>query len=84
MNDLIKFPTNFNIKVIGINSSELITSVINNISTVIPKYDNQPKLKLSNKSNYISLTFEVFVTSKDMLDKIYLVINNNKLVKFTL
>lgn len=84
MNDLIKFPTNFSIKVIGINSSELITSTINNIKKVIPDFATMPKIKLSNKDNYISLTFDIFVKSKHMLDNIYLELNKNPLVKFIL
>ena len=79
INELIEFPTSFNIKIIGINSSTLIDSVLDNIRTIIPEFYTQPKIKLSNKGNYISLTVEVFVTSKDMLDKIYLELNSNKL-----
>jgi putative lipoic acid-binding regulatory protein len=84
MNDLIKFPTNFSIKIIGINSSELIQSTINNIKQIIPDFIGQPKIKISLKNSYISLTFEVFVTSKHMLDNLYLELNKNPLVKFTL
>lgn len=84
MNDLIKFPTHFSIKIIGINSSELISSTIDDIKSIIPDFNNEPKIKLSSKDNYIALTFDIFVNSRQILEKIYLKLNKNSLVKFTL
>lgn len=83
---LIKFPCTFPIKVMGINSSELIADVAAIVAVHCPEFDPDRDIKInpSTKGNYISITATVNATSQQQLDSIYLDLNKHELVKFTL
>lgn len=84
--DLLKFPCRFNIKIMGVNQPQLITEV----KSIILKHDNDFKedsdlqYKLSRAGNYLSITATINASSKSQLDAIYLALNNHPLVRITL
>lgn len=84
--ELLKFPCPFAIKIMGFNQPELIAEV----RTIIIKYaedfnhEKDLQYKLSRAGNYLSITATVNATSKAQLDNIYLALNKHPLVKITL
>jgi hypothetical protein len=86
LEELLTFPCEFKIKIMGLNVNELISEVcaiINQHSEdFVPSRDLTSKL--SSKGNYLALTVTVQATSKAQLDNIYLTLNNHPLVKITL
>lgn len=84
--DLIDFPCEFKIKIMGLNVPELINEVVAIISANTEKFDPEGDIssKPSAKGNYIALTATIWATSRAQLDTIYLALNNHSLVKITL
>lgn len=86
MEELLKFPCPFAIKIMGFNHPELIAEV----SAIIIKHaegfnhDKDLQYKLSRAGNYLSITANINATSKAQLDSIYLALNSHPLVKITL
>lgn len=83
---LINFPCLFPIKIMGINNNFLVPQVAAIISSYCDSFkpDDDIKMKLSTKGNYLSITATVWAQSQDQLDKIYLALNKHDLVKITL
>lgn len=86
MSELIKFPCQFAIKVIGMNCSELINEVIAIVSSKCENFNPNTDItsNVSNKANYLSLTVNVYTTSQEHLDDIYRSLNKHELVRITL
>jgi len=84
--DLIQFPCNFDIKIMGVNQPQLITEVKETILKHAPDFNHEKdlKYKLSRAGNYLSITATVNAQSKPQLDAIYLALNTNPLVRITL
>lgn len=86
LEELLDFPCEFPIKIMGINVAELISEVSAIIS--IHARDFDPKrgisVRLSSKGTYLSITATITAHSKEQLDNIYLALNKHPLVKFTL
>lgn len=86
LEDVLKFPCEFNIKIMAHNVPELIAEV----EKVIQEHDNQfdstkhVTTKPSSKGNYISLNAIINAKSKAQLDAIYTALNKHELVKITL
>jgi uncharacterized protein len=83
---LIEFPTLFPLKVMGINSNDLIAAVTAIIAIHCPDFAPEDDIKItpSKKGNYISVTATINATSQQQLDMIYSALNKHELVKFTL
>ena len=82
---LIEFPCYFPIKVMG----EAIDNFSLLIMQVIKKYDESfnetaIEIKGSSEGNYISLTCNIYVTSKQQLDEIYIELSGLSITKFVL
>jgi|TARA_B110000967_G_scaffold195143_1_gene224339 putative lipoic acid-binding regulatory protein len=82
---LLKFPCNFDIKVMG----ESVESFSESMIKIIKKQDenfNESRIEMKGSSNgkYISLTCNVYVTSQEQLDKIYMDLSKNPMTKFVL
>ena len=83
--DLIDFPCHFPIKVIGEVSENFTAIIISIIQTHSKAFDaSAVEMKGSSQGKYISLTCNVFVKSKDQLDKIYIDLSKHPLTKFVL
>ena len=82
---IIDFPCNFAIKVMG-KANENFS---NDIIKIIKKFDNnfdasKIKMKGSSKGKYISLTCNVYVTSQNQLDKMYIDLSKSPMTNFVL
>ena len=82
---LLKFPCNFDIKVMG----ESVESFSESMIKIIKKQDenfNESKIEMKGSSNgkYISLTCSVYVTSQKQLDKMYIDLSKNPMTNFVL
>ena len=84
-NKLIKFPCNFDIKVMGEAKENFSESIIEIIKKNYTDFDaSKIEMKGSSHGKYISLTCNVFVTSQKQLDKIYIDLSKNPMTKFVL
>lgn len=84
-NDLIKFPCYFPIKVIGEVSDNFIEEVISIIEKHTDKFDKSTiQMRGSNQGKYISLTCNIYVKSKEQLDKVYMGLSKHPITKFVL
>jgi putative lipoic acid-binding regulatory protein len=84
-NSLIDFPCNFPIKVMGEAKGNFSKTIIK----IIKEYDDNftesaIEIKESSKGKYISLTCNIYVTSKKQLDAIYSKLSKLSITKFVL
>jgi len=69
---LLKFPCNFPLKVMGRDHSRFRDTVVNTVNTYTgPVDDSDIREVISSKGNYVSLTIIVHVNSQQQLDSIY-------------
>ncbi|MAC91198.1 MAG: hypothetical protein CMO99_01400 [Woeseiaceae bacterium] len=82
---LIEFPCDFSIKVIGKDCPDFLNSVSEIMRSHSQVYsEKNVKKNKSKKGNYISITCDVYVTSQNELDKIYIDLSKNKNILFVL
>lgn len=79
--DIIKFPVEFPIKVVGKKTDEFEIAVLTIIRKHIPDLRQTAITHKTSKNNkYIALTVTVYATSKSQLDNIYTDLSNEELV----
>lgn len=82
---LIEFPCDFPIKVMGETHVDFTNEIIKTIQTFLPDFDlSKIEMRGSSGGKYISLTCEVYVTSKPQLDDIYRALTAHPMVKVAL
>ncbi|MEI7916431.1 MAG: DUF493 domain-containing protein [Methylophilaceae bacterium] len=82
---LIEFPCYFLIKVMGETSDDFASVMVNLIQEHEPTFDaSKVDMRASSGGRFISLTCNVYVTSKPHLDNIYSVLSKHTLVKYVL
>ena len=81
--ELLDFPTVLNFKVMGIACDELPDLIIAELQKHTPG-DYIPKIKLSSKGNYHSVSIAVTVTSKGHIETIYKTLNAIEKVRYVL
>jgi uncharacterized protein len=82
---LIEFPCDFPIKIIGIVSEQFTDNIIKIIKNHAPNFStNSVEMKGSKQGNYISLTCNIYVTSKVQLDNLYRELSSHPETKFVL
>ena len=86
LEELMEFPCQFNLKVMGYNKPELIAEVVAIISQQCSGFNPESDIatKPSAKGNYIAITAMINAESKAQLDIIYQELHNHPLVKMTL
>ena len=86
MDKLIKFPSSFTIKIMGVNHIDLIPEVCAIISSHSDTFEPEADIvtKESTKGNYLSVSATITATSQQQLDNIYIELNKHALVKVTL
>jgi putative lipoic acid-binding regulatory protein len=84
-NELIEFPCHFPIKVIGKMSEDFSNIVITIINQHVESFD-ATKIEMRGSSNgkYISLTCNVFVETKEQLDRIYIDLSGHPQTQFVI
>lgn len=80
---LINYPSNFQIKIIGIMCNNFIYAVTN----IILKYDptfhiNRIRKRASSNKKYLSLTVTIYAVNPQQLDNLYKTLSINSMVKF--
>jgi uncharacterized protein len=69
---LLSFPCDFNIKVMGKNSSEFPNRVADIVRQYFPEFNaDQIQKRFSRFTNYMSLTITVHAQSQKQLDDLY-------------
>ncbi|MBT3513255.1 DUF493 domain-containing protein [Methylophilaceae bacterium] len=82
---LIEFPCEFPIKVIGIVSEQYTDNIVRIIQKHAPNFSTDfLEIKESNQGTYISLTCNIYVTSKVQLDNLYKDLSSYPETKFVL
>lgn len=86
IDQLFNFPCEFAIKIMGVNTQELITAVIAIVTPHSAEFIAERDLqsKVSRQGNYLALTVTIIAHSRAQLDSIYLALNKHPLVKITL
>ncbi len=82
---LIEYPSDFPIKVMGVQHPELAQLLTEVVLQFDPQFDPATvEMRPSSKGNYIGLTFTVRATSREQLDDLYRALHGHALVKIVL
>ena len=82
---LIESPSDFPIKVMGVQHPELAQILTDVVLQFDPQFDPATvEMRASSKGNYIGLTFTVRATSREQLDNLYRALHGHELVKIVL
>ena len=82
---LVEFPCDFLIKVMGETSDDFANAMVKVIQVHAPKFDtSKVDMRASSGGRFISLTCNVYVTSKAQLDSIYRALSEHPQVKYVL
>lgn len=83
--EILKFPCEFPIKIIGLNNDEFTQEVDTIINELAPDTDPaKTTTALSNAGKYKAVSVVIPAKSQDQLDKIYLRLTGSKLIKIVL
>lgn len=83
--NILEFPCDFPIKVMGKASPEFETFVLSTIRKYAPDLlENSIELRPSGKGNFLSITVTIHAQNKAQLDAIYQELTANKLVLMAL
>lgn len=81
----LQFPTDFPIKVMGLNTLEFEPTVVAIVRRHAPDLDDTlVEVRQSSAGKYLSLTVTVRAQSREQLDAIYLALTGHPLVKVAL
>ena len=82
---LVEFPCDFFIKVMGETSDDFANTMVKVIQVYAPKFDaSKVDMRASSGGKFISLTCNVYVTTKTQLDSIYRALSEHPQVKYVL
>jgi uncharacterized protein len=82
---LIQYPCSFPIKVMGIQSEDLVPAVTRIASSFDPLFDaSTTVLRQSSAGNYLGVTITITATSREQLDELYRTLSTHPLVKVVL
>ncbi len=85
MADLLEFPCDFPIKVMGVAGEGFAQAVLEVVLRHTPDFDPASmEMRLSKAGHYLSLTCTVRATSKEQLDGLYRELTAHPLVKVVL
>lgn len=68
--EFLEFPCPFTFKIMGLANVNLTDQVIAKLQSIVPG-DYSPKVKLSSKGSYESITVVATVSSKEHIEQIY-------------
>ncbi|MXP67555.1 DUF493 family protein YbeD [Pantoea sp. Aalb] len=83
LNKLLKFPTPFTYKVMGLAQPELINQVVKIVQNYIPGMYT-PDVKISSKGNYYSISIKIIATNSEQIETLYKELSNIKSVRLVL
>ena len=83
--DLIEFPTQFPIKIMGANHPDFAATILSIIQQYAADTTTEHlQIRPSNKGNYLGATVTVYVHSQHQLDDIYRALTSHPMVKVVL
>ena len=83
--ELIDYPCDFPIKVMGPTNDAFAKTIANVILEHDPAFDASTiETRTSSKGNYSSLTIVVHATSKAQLDQLYIALSSHPMVKIVI
>jgi hypothetical protein len=78
MPDLIEYPLDFPLKVMGRNEPGFVDAVVGLVRSHAPDLDEATvELRRSKKSNYLSVTCVIRAVSREQLDALYTELNDH-------
>ncbi len=82
---LIEYPSQFPIKVMGVNVDGFVTAVTHVARQFDPGFDAATvQLRDSSSGNYLGVTITVTATSREQLDDLYRALSSHPMVKVVL
>ncbi len=82
---LIKYPSAFPIKVLGLNVDGFESAIVHLASQFDPAFDASTiTRKDSSGSKYLGLTITITATSREQLDELYRTLSTHPMVKWVL
>lgn len=82
---LIEFPCDFPIKVMGETRDDFAQTIVEVVRQHSPDFDaDRVEMRASSGGRYLSLTCNVYVTSKPQLDDLYRSLTSHPIVKVVL
>lgn len=82
---LLKFPCQFPLKIVGINSIDFQSSIGNAIHELVSDFSPETiTVNQSKTGKYLSLTAVINARSKAQLDSVYHMLTSHPMVKFVL
>lgn len=86
LDQLIDFPCEFQIKIMGMNNEDLIPEITAIIARFSEGFDPEQNIQIkhSKNSKFLGVTATINATSKQQLDEIYTLLNKHSLIKLTL
>lgn len=84
--DLIQYPSDFPIKVMGPHTDDFVEVVMTITRTHDPVFDPSTRVERrpSSSGNYLGLTITVTATSREQLDNLYRALSGHPMVKYVL
>ena len=85
MNNLLEFPCDFPIKIIGLADKTLLIETTNLLYKLCPKLNAASiSSRLSKNGKYLAVTAILFAESKQQLDAIYRALTSDQRIKMVL
>lgn len=82
---LLKFPTDFPIKIMGRRVDGFADEIVAVVRRHAPDFDaGTLEMRVSGQANYVSVTATIRATSREQLDALYLELTSHPLVKVVL
>jgi putative lipoic acid-binding regulatory protein len=82
---LIQYPTDFPIKIVGLNQAGFEAAITEVLRTHAPDFDaTSIEVRESRAGKYLSITATINATSRDQLDALYLALTSHPMVRVVL
>ena len=82
---LVKYPSQFPIKVMGLNADGFVHAIVSIAKQFDPAYDaTKVELRPSKGDKYLGVTVTVTATSREQLDELYRTLSTHPMVKMVL
>jgi putative lipoic acid-binding regulatory protein len=84
--DILEFPTNFTIKIVGVNQPTFVNDIVASIASAINCSPDTIKYSISNskQNNYISITVTPYFQNADEIYAAYDIISKDSRVKYVI
>lgn len=83
--DLIEYPCDFPIKIMGVASDDFVPAVAEVVCLHAPEFDvSTIETRSSSNGKYLSVTATIQATSREQLDNLYMALTSHPFVKIVL